>query len=320
MRLGVVFPNESSFYHKMGAEIFENYPSVQMLYRKLAKKAKLDLKQSLIYEQTEVDWNETNKALAVLMTSVAFYQNWAQCHQVKPNVFYGSGVGILSACVCAGTLSISQAVSMIRKNTWKLPAFSHLDGRVFALCECIDSEEKLMQVREQKFGNEIDQIMQFAEREALDCLIEIGPNCIFAPALRLAAPEGKCLFAHLDDPNDNAVILENFEYRKHFNYLYAARRTLGIMAATQSFSDDPQNDEQIVLAYNAVKAFVDEALKKQYMGQSIHVGEYDLRLCIDQLKIVLRLKKTPKEEVLARVAALENETALPLRKFFSEWL
>ncbi len=310
MRFGVVFPNETSFYQKMGAEIFENYPSVQKLYQKLAKKSGLDLKRSLIYEQEKADWNETNRALAVLMTSVAFYQTWAECHSLKPSAFYGSGVGILSAHVCAGTLPISKAVSMIRNK--KMPPFTNLDGKVFSAVEY--NEENLMPLHTEKPQNEVESILRFAED--LDCVIEIGPNCIFTPLLRNAAAEGKCLFVHLDDPNDNAVILENFEYRKHFNYLYAARRTLGIAAATQNYGTD---DDQLVAAYAAVKAFVDDALKKQYMGQSVRIGEYDLKLCIDQLKIILRIKKTPKEEVIHRISALENETALPLRSYFTEW-
>ncbi len=310
MRFGVVFPNETSFYQKMGAEIFENYPSVQKLYQKLRNKAGLDLKRSLIYEQEAVDWNETNRALAVLLTSVAFYQTWAECHGFKPTAFYGSGVGILSALVCAGTLPISKAVSMIRKK--KMPPFTHLDCKVFSGVEY--NAENLIALHTEKPQNEIESILRFAQD--LDCVIEIGPNCIFTPLLRNAAVERKCLFVYLDDPNDNAVILENFEYRKHFNYLYAARRTLGIAAATQNYGED---DEQIVAAYMAVKAFVDHALKKQYMGQSVRIGEYDLKLCVDQLKIILRLKKTPKEEVIHRILALENETALPLRSYFTEW-
>ena len=34
MRVGVLFPDEASFYDKMGAEIYENYPEIRKLYDK----------------------------------------------------------------------------------------------------------------------------------------------------------------------------------------------------------------------------------------------------------------------------------------------
>lgn len=314
MRFGVIFPNEASFYHKMGAEIFENYPSAQKLYQKVSKT--IDLKRTLIYEQTEQNWDDTSKALAVLLTSVSIYRIWMQTYHMKPTVLIGSGVGALSALVCAGTLSISSAVRMIRKHSLKLPPFAQPDGSVFACGQRLNDAAAVQALK--KDTHEIDSILRCISKERLDCVIEIGPNNLMTKALCEAAVDA-VQFVSLDDPNDNAVILENFEYSKHFNYLYGARRMLAIAAATQNHNSNDENDEQIVSAYLAVKSFVDEALKKQYSGQSIHIGAYDLKLCADQLKIILRCKKTPKEEVQARIIALENEIALPLRAQFAEW-
>ncbi len=314
MRFGVIFPNEASFYHKMGAEIFENYPSVQKLYQKMSKT--IDLKRTLIYEQTEHNWDDTSKALAVLLTSVSFYRVWKETYQLKPTVLIGSGVGALSALVCAGTLSVSSAVGMICKKSLKLPPFSQPDGSVFACGKRLNDAAAVQALK--KSPNEVETILHCVEEERLDCVIEIGPNNLITKALREAAPNG-AQFVSLDDPNDNAVILENFEYSKHFNYLYGARRMLAIAAATQNHNSDDENDEQIISAYLAVKAFVDEALKKQYSGHGLHIGAYDLKLCADQLKIILRCKETPNEEVQARIIALENEIALPLRAQFAQW-
>ena len=131
MRVGILFPDEASFYGKMGAELYETYPEIRKLYQKLKLYARLDLRNTLIYENEPKQWSETEKKLAVLATQVALYQCWLETYKNKPIVFFGNGVGVLSALVCAGTVSLSKAVHMLRKDNWLLPRTAHLDGNVF---------------------------------------------------------------------------------------------------------------------------------------------------------------------------------------------
>ena len=323
MKLGVFFPDESSFYEKMGAEIFENYPAVQRLYEKAKKTARLDMKKSLIYAQTETAWDDTSKRIAVLLTSVAFYQTWYACYRVKPEVLLGNGVGLLSALVCAGTLTLADAVRMVRKREWKLPPFVKPDGTVLScscgkpLADAAALQTELHWCRDERA--ETEELLHYAADFGVDCLLEIGPNDCYTRAFQKAAPEAKTVFAYLDTANDNGYILESFEYRKHFNNLYAAKRMLGIAACTQNYNDGTECDERIMVAYNALHAYLDEVRRKRQTGAEPIVSDFDLQLCIDQLKQILREKKTPHAEVWQRVLMLQNETAMELQHCFAEW-
>ena len=72
MRVGVLFPDEASFYGKMGSEIYENFPEVKKLYQKVKLYARLDLRNSLIYETEPKQWSETEKKLGMEEKSVGF--------------------------------------------------------------------------------------------------------------------------------------------------------------------------------------------------------------------------------------------------------
>lgn len=324
MRLGMIFPDAAAFYRKMGMEIFENYPDVKKLYQKAKSAAQLDMKKSLIYEQTEGVWDEKTKNIAVLLTSVGFYRTWYERYKITPKVFFGNGVGVLSALVCAGTISVSNAIRMIRKDSWKLPLGKKADGKVYVISsgKTIDEDEREPEARYNvPFGErQIQMLLQYAWDEEIDSILEIGPNNGYTKVLEKFGPYEGIQIAYLDDSNDNAYILENFEYRKHFNHLYVVRRLLGVAAATQNHNGtDEEKNTQIVESYNMLRAYIDDMLKKEYMGKDASVSDYDLQLCVEELKKILRLKGTPAHEVQQRVLGIENETLVPLQQYFEEW-
>lgn len=321
MRVGVLFPDETSFYQKMGSEIYENYPDVQKLYQKMKFFAKLDLRNTLIYENEEIEWNEIRKKVAVLMTQVAFYQCWFDTYKTKPIAFFGNGVGVLSALVCAGTITLQKAISMIRKDNWVLPRMAHLDGSVF-MCSTRTALTDPSVLRIQRLvldDNMFQGIYLYAQHADLDSVVEIGPGKRYTMELQQMYHESRPVFANFDDPTDRAFAMENLIYKKHFNNLYAAKRMLGIAAATQNYCEGNEADEKIIASYQALKTYVDEMVKKQHMGRDAFVSEYDFSLCVNQLNEILQFKKVPVEEIQNRILGLQNETASDLRSVFAKW-
>ncbi len=320
MRVGVLFPDEEAFYPKMGLEIYENYPEVQKLYHKMKFSSKLDMKNALIYEQASVSWNETEKRVAVLLTSVAFYQTWFDLYKVKPIVFFGNGVGVLSALVCAGTISLSTAIRMIRKDNWELPRTAHLDGSVF-MCSsrtALTDPSVLRIQRLVKDDNIYQGIVRYSQHADLDSVIEIGPDRSYTTELLRVSEEEKPIFAYLDTASDQNYILDSLKNKKHFNNLYAAKRMLGIAAATQNYSNS-SNDDKILMAYNSLRSYVDEMKKKQFSGRDAFVSEYDFSLCVGQLNDILRYKCVSREEVQQRIRLIQNEIASDLSAAFHDW-
>ena len=321
MRVGILFPDEASFYGKMASEIYENYPEVRKLYDKMKISTKLDLRNTLIYENDPKEWNDTDKKLAVLLTQVALYRCWFDVYKTKPVVFFGNGVGVLSALVCTETISLKRAVHMLRKDNWALPRTAHLDGSVF-MCSNRSALTDPSVLRIQRLSvdeNMYQGIYLYAQHAELDTVIEIGPDKRYTTELQKMYERTKTVFAYFDEAQDRAFALENLYYRKHFNRLYAAKRMLGIAAATQNYNHSTDADEKIIASYLSMKTYVDEMMKKQSMGRDAFVSDYDFNLCIDQLKDILILKQVPTQEVQARILDLRNETAFDLCPSFAPW-
>lgn len=321
MRVGILFPDEDSFYGKMGAEIFEAYPEVRKLYQKLRLYARLDLRNTLIYENEPKQWSETEKKLAVLATQVALYQCWFETYKNKPVVFLGNGVGVLSALVCAETISLRRTVRMLKKDNWLLPRTARLEGNVF-MCSyrSVLTDPSVLRIQRLSVEEEMYQgIYLYTQHADLDSVIEIGPDKKYTEALCRLYPQTRPVFAYFDDAQDRAFALESLQYRKHFNNLYAAKRMLGIAAATQNHQQSTEADEKIAAAYQALKTYVDELVKKQSMGRDAFVSEYDFDLCVGQLNEILTLKQVPEQEIRARILSLRNEIATDLCPQFSRW-
>ncbi len=321
MRVGIVFPDEASFYGKMGSEIFETYPEVRKLYQKLKSYAGLDLRNALIYENEPRAWSDTEKKIAVLATQVALYRCWFETYKNKPIVFFGNGVGVLSALVCAETISLKNAVRMLKKDNWLLPRTAHLDGNVF-MCSyrSVLTDPSVLRIQRLSVDEAMYQgIYLYTQHADLDSVIEIGPDKKYTEALCGLYPQTRPVFAYFDDAHDRAFVLESLSYRKHFNNLYAAKRMLGIAAATQNYQQSAEADEKIAAAYLSLKTYVDELVKKQSMGRDAFVSEYDFELCVGQLNEILTLKQVPEQEIRARILALRNEIATDLCPQFSRW-
>jgi hypothetical protein len=297
MRLGVIFPDESSFYQKMGIDIFENYPSVRKVYKKIKKYAGFDIKKTLIYGSDDYEWSEKEKRIAVLVTSVAIYRVWYETFGIKPSFFCGSGTGYLSALVCSGKLSLWYAVMMVRLEKSKVPFFVRTDDKI------CDTESGLKD-----------------DNLPIDVLIEIGPSNVQIKESLQKNQLGRVLRVYYDDPSDKSFILDNLMNKKLFDYLYASRRLLGIATGTQNYSESDERYSEMDTAYMAIMQKVSTALRERYEKADSVFLKDDFLECAGNLKMILQIKKVPRDEVSEHILELQNETALDMRDVFKEWI
>lgn len=323
MRIGVIFPDESSFYLGMGKDIYENYSDVRKLFKKSKQYAGFDLKRTLIYGKDSVNWNSERRSIAVLITSVALYNTWRSKTKVDAEVFFGSGVGILSALVCAGTLSLRFVVSMLRKRKMRRPLFIGTYGSVFdARNERLMTDRSTLNFECAK--NPFDEnvfagVTRCAADSELDAVLEMGPGNSVTRQLSALSTGAGTIYSYLDNPDDSSFGIENLEFGKLYNYFYASKKLLGIAACTQSFVESQDENAEVEALYSEMLARVSPARVKQLAGENHGFDEGDFFEVAQRLNKILHIKRTPRNETAEYLLALQNETALNMSKYFKEW-
>lgn len=312
MRLGIIFPNEKSFYMGMGAEIYDNFPEVRKIYKEAERITKTDFKSGLIYEQEDFEWDKKNRRIAVLLTSVAHFEVWKATYKIEPQALLGDKIGLLSACVCTGSIPLEKAIKIICSDDWKYR---------FMTCKRKKETYKILGTMSKCLSDQLDadDLIKYAVEEKLECLLEIGPDCLFTKEINNVDYENKPMAVYFDISSDREFILENLEYQKYFNYRYALRRMLGIAVATQNYNASTDNDALIYDSYSALKVYNDEVRTKEQRGMFVMVKEGDIDLCIKELNLILKYKNVPRAEVRERIELLQNETAIDFKSKFKEW-
>lgn len=312
MHLGILFPSEKSFYIGMGVEIYYNFPEIRKIYKEAEKITGIKFKDGLIYEQDIIEWNEQNRRIAVLLTSIAHFEVFKATYKIEPEAFLGDELGFLSACVCAKSITVQDAIKILCTEDWKysLLKYKRKNGVynvLGAMSDCI-------------FGNpDANKLIKYAVDAEIECIIEIGPDSLLTKSINAVDCKNKPITVYFDTSIDREFILENLEYKKYFNNRYILRRMIGIAAATQNYNESTENDEMINRAYSALKSYVDEIRTKEQRGGSTNITDYDIELCIKELNLIFKYKKVPIPEIQERIILLQNETAIDFKSYFSEW-
>ncbi|EIW89977.1 malonyl CoA-acyl carrier protein transacylase [Alishewanella agri BL06] len=99
----------------MLADLYQNYPLVQDTFNEASAALGYDL-WALIANGPEEQLNETQRTQPALLTaSVAVWRLWQQQGGATPAYFAGHSLGEYSALVCAGVLSLADAVKLVEK-------------------------------------------------------------------------------------------------------------------------------------------------------------------------------------------------------------
>lgn len=114
-KLAIVFPGQGSQSVGMLAELYQHYPIVQDTFSEASAALGYDL-WALVVEGPEADLNETHRTQPALLTaSVAVWRLWQQQNGAVPAFLAGHSLGEYSALVCAGVLSLADAVKLVEK-------------------------------------------------------------------------------------------------------------------------------------------------------------------------------------------------------------
>lgn len=114
-KLAIVFPGQGSQSVGMLSELYTAYPVVQETFTEASAALGYDL-WALISNGPEADLNETHRTQPALLTaSVAVWRLWQQQNGTAPAYLAGHSLGEYSALVCAGVLSLADAVKLVEK-------------------------------------------------------------------------------------------------------------------------------------------------------------------------------------------------------------
>lgn len=114
-KLAIVFPGQGSQSVGMLSELHQQYDVVQHTFAEASAALGYDL-WALVANGPEADLNETQRTQPALLTaSVAVWRLWQQQGGAQPAYFAGHSLGEYSALVCAGVLSLADAVKLVEK-------------------------------------------------------------------------------------------------------------------------------------------------------------------------------------------------------------
>ena len=113
--LAIVFPGQGSQSVGMLAELHQQFDIVKDTFTEASEALGYDL-WALVANGPEASLNETHRTQPALLTaSVAVWRLWQQRHGTAPAYFAGHSLGEYSALVCAGVISLADAVKLVEK-------------------------------------------------------------------------------------------------------------------------------------------------------------------------------------------------------------
>ena len=113
--LAIVFPGQGSQAVGMLSELYQQHDVVKHTFAEASAALGYDL-WALVANGPEADLNETQRTQPALLTaSVAVWRLWQQQGGATPAYFAGHSLGEYSALVCAGVLTLADAVKLVEK-------------------------------------------------------------------------------------------------------------------------------------------------------------------------------------------------------------
>lgn len=115
MRIVFIFPGQGSQYVGMGRDLSRNYPVAREIFEKADEILGFPLSR-LCFEGPEEELNKTvNTQPAVLAVSVACLEVWRSLGGAEPAAVAGHSLGEYTALVAAGSLTLADALTLVRK-------------------------------------------------------------------------------------------------------------------------------------------------------------------------------------------------------------
>ncbi|MEI4220351.1 MAG: ACP S-malonyltransferase [Candidatus Dasytiphilus stammeri] len=111
----MMFPGQGSQKRGMLAEIAQNYSLIKQTFDQASNTLGYDL-WHIVQHGPDKDLNNTIHTQPILLTSsVALFRLWQEQGRDNPTILVGYSLGEYSALVCAGVLSLEEAVCLVKK-------------------------------------------------------------------------------------------------------------------------------------------------------------------------------------------------------------
>ncbi len=310
-KIAFLFPDEASFYRKMGIEIYENYKEAEEVFKIATKVAKIQFESLLMYEHEPYYWDDTDKKIAVLASSVSLYRVFRTTCKIVPSVLWGKNTGYLAALVCEEVISLKNAIQFIQGkqpssfHIKKIPEISvYGDGK-----ETCSTKKEVVQKIEAALieRTEIQQLMDCLVSSKIRTVIEIGPNNLIYQQLEKQTDELRS--SYLDKEDDCNWVLENIIYKKFFNRLYAMKRMLGQVVSTK-LDGGKEEGQQVFTIYSELKNMIDQHKSIGQQDSDVQISDEEYEECYQLMIENFEVKKTPEAEIKQRLRMLEQETLL----------
>jgi [acyl-carrier-protein] S-malonyltransferase len=193
MSLGFIFPGQGSQSVGMLAELATQHPVIIETFAQCSQVLNLDLWQ-LVSSGPEAELNRTELTQpALLAASVAVYRAWRAAGGAEPQFMAGHSLGEYSALVCAGSLTLADAVKLVHfrgqamqeavpQGTGAMAAVLNADADVVNEC-CIQAADN--QIVQAANFNSPGQIVIAGHAEAVERAIALLASKGVKRAIRL---------------------------------------------------------------------------------------------------------------------------------------
>ena len=223
----VIFPGQGSQMVGMGKEFYDNFDLVKNLFREADETLNFSLSK-IILEGPKEELNLTvNTQPAIFLISYSIYnivKNEFNIDLSNAKYFAGHSLGEYSALSCAGYLSFSETLKIlrIRGDAMQNSVPKGQGGMVAVLGSSVETIERILKENEQKFKAQIandnseGQIVLSGKNEDLDNLILIlKENSIKSIRLPVSAPFHCSLMSNATKIMDNELNKLDFKNSKN---------------------------------------------------------------------------------------------------------
>lgn len=112
-KIAFVYPGQGCQAPGMGKELYENYPIAREVFEKASKALDLDI-ASLCFEGSMEELSLTENTQPTILTVSAALTEILKSNGIFPHAIAGLSLGEYSALVAGGSLSLEEAVSLVR--------------------------------------------------------------------------------------------------------------------------------------------------------------------------------------------------------------